>query len=252
MKNKLTPRHPFTVLEMIVATGLLSVILFTLLSMLDISQKTMERGVSNLGVVEDARLALDLIEDHVTCVDYAGYIEKNPDGAINESDSPFEIAARRVLYAGSEKNNSSEGNSLTVFTTQSGRLSRTCKVKYTKRGNELIQEMELYDDANGCWSGESTTRTLLTNVIDFKVNIEHYTKLGAVRPPKQVTIELLLLDDDTRKLGYKSLDDAKEKKLNTDKIESAIGKDALKHRYAHFTRIVALEPPEIQNTFANE
>ena len=64
MKNNKTKRY-FTVLEMLIAMGLLSVIMFTLLSMLDQSQNVMTRGVSQLNVVDEARVVLDQIENDI-------------------------------------------------------------------------------------------------------------------------------------------------------------------------------------------
>lgn len=243
MIKKVSSRHPFTILEMIVATGLLSVILFTLLSMLDISQKTMERGVSTLGVMDEARAVLDMIESHVTCVDYASYIEKNPENQTSTTN-----LADSVLFAKGNK-------SLTVFTTQAGRLPRFCKVVYELDGNDLIMKVYCYDEQEHSLEGSpSVERTLLTNVYSFKVNIEKYTDLGDDVPqyPKRVTIELELVDDDTRKLGYKNFKDAQEEVLQIEEIKKKIGEKAFRNRTYHFTRVVALEPPELQTVTINE
>lgn len=243
MIKKVSSRHPFTILEMIVATGLLSVILFTLLSMLDISQKTMERGVSTLGVMDEARAVLDMIESHVTCVDYASYIEKNP-----ENQSSTTNLADSVLFT------TSRGNKLTVFTTQAGRLPRFCKVVYELDDNDLIMKVQRYNEqGHELEKPPSVERTLLTNVVSFKVNIEKYERLGDnAQYPKRVTIELELVDDDTRKLGYKNFKDAQEEVLQIEEIKKKIGEKAFRNRTYHFTRVVALEPPELQTVTINE
>ena len=77
MKIKFLNQRSFTILEMLVALGLLSVIMFSLLSMLDQSQKAMEKGVSQMDVMEEARTVLDQIKNHVICVDYKGAVEKD-------------------------------------------------------------------------------------------------------------------------------------------------------------------------------
>ncbi|MBE6407633.1 MAG: hypothetical protein E7038_03405 [Lentisphaerae bacterium] len=220
----------FTILEMLVAMGLLSVIMFALLSMLDQSQKAMTKGVSQMDVVEEARAVLDQIENDVTCVDYKNAVEKD-----RRSNDPLQFALNNVLVT--------KDGSLELYTTRAGRLPRFCKVLYRKSGHNLIMETKTYDEKYHSWV-EETDRTLLTNVLAFNVDVERYSNLGEYKYPKKVTIELQLLDDETRKLGYKNIQDAEKKKINEEEIKRKIGTDAYKARAARFSRVVSLEPPE--------
>lgn len=248
MKIKLLNQRSFTILEMLVALGLLSVIMFSLLSMLDQSQKAMEKGVSQMDVMEEARTVLDQIENHVICVDYKGAVEKD---AIPKGRNPRQFALYDVL-----KEQEGPNGKLEIYTTQTGRLPRSSKITYKKSGYRLIMESSTYDEKDNAWRPEAT-RTLLTNVLAFNVKIERYDEndVGANATfPKLVTVELQLLDDETRKLGYKSVADAEKKSIDEAEIKKKLRSDsAYKARAARFSRIISLEPPEtIPDSTTNE
>lgn len=248
MKMNFLKHQYFTILEMLVALGLLSVIMFSLLSMLDQSQKAMEKGVSQMDVMEEARTVLDQIENHVVCVDYKGAVEKD---ALPQNKDPRQFALNNVLVAQEGPN-----GRLEIYTTQTGRLPRSVKVRYRKSGHRLIMESSTYDEKDNSWRVEKP-RTLLTNVLAFNVKVERYDEndVGVNATfPKLVTIELQLLDDETRKLGYKSVADAEKKSINEEEIKKKLRNDsAYKARAARFSRMVSLEPPEsIPESTTNE
>lgn len=231
MKNNKTKRY-FTVLEMLIAMGLLSVIMFTLLSMLDQSQNVMTRGVSQLNVVDEARVVLDQIENDITCVDY-----KNAKLKGNKVTDPKEHVLVKTT------------NGFMVYTSRPGRLPLLCQVTYKKVGYKLVVETWTYDEKSKTWvrpeNEDDNGRTLLTNVLAFNVHIEKYQNLGDENKyPQKVTVELQLIDDETRRLGYSSIEDKKNKPINEEKIKKKIGEDAFKARAARFSRVVSLEPPE--------
>lgn len=234
MKNRKI-RH-FTVLEMLISMGLLSVIVFTLLSMLDQSQTAMNKGVSQLDVIEEARIVLDQIENDITCIDYENAIAKDS----HDVEDPRTDVLKVV----------NSGNSFTVYTTRAGKLPRFCKVSYKKSGYKLLMDIETYDESDGSFRQEPT-RTLLTNVLGFKVSVVNYESLGAGNEyPQKVMIELQLLDSETRRIGYTKVDDEAERVINESLIKERLGKKdkaageaAFKARAARFTRVVSLQPP---------
>lgn len=238
MKNKRSKKY-FTVLEMLIAMGLLSVIMFTLLSMLDQSQKAMTKGVSRLNVVEEARVVLDQIENDITCVDYAEAVLKDPLRVKKPQDDVLFVA--------------NGGESLTVYTTRTGSLPILCRVTYEKRGYNLHVITKEYDMADKSFKTPKNEdpdkgRILLTNVLAFKVHVWKYDNLGKENEyPQQVNIELQLIDDETRQLGYSSAKDSIEKPINVTEIENKIGTDAFKARAARFSRVVSLPPPASSN-----
>ena len=232
MKNNKTKRY-FTVLEMLIAMGLLSVIMFTLLSMLDQSQNVMTRGVSQLNVVDEARVVLDQIENDITCVDYKNAKLKDSHNVTHLQEDVLVKTSRGFM----------------VYTSRPGRLPLLCKVSYEKEGYKLVVKTKTYDEKNKSWvtpeNEDDNGRTLLTNVLAFNVHIEKYQNLGDENKyPQKVTVELQLIDDETRRLGYSKIEDKKDKPINEEKIIQKIGSDAFKARAARFSRVVSLEPPE--------
>lgn len=232
MKNNKTKRY-FTVLEMLIAMGLLSVIMFTLLSMLDQSQNVMTRGVSQLNVVDEARVVLDQIENDITCVDYKNAKLKDSHNVTHPQEDVLVKTSRGFM----------------VYTSRPGRLPLLCKISYEKEGYKLVVKTKTYDEKNKSWvtpeNEDDNGRTLLTNVLAFNVHIEKYQNLGDENKyPQKVTVELQLIDDETRRLGYSNINDKKDKPINEEKIKNKIGKDAFDARAARFSRVVSLEPPE--------
>lgn len=232
MKNNKTKRY-FTVLEMLIAMGLLSVIMFTLLSMLDQSQNVMTRGVSQLNVVDEARVVLDQIENDITCVDYKNAKLKDSHNVTNPREQVLVKTDKGFM----------------VYTSRPGRLPLLCKVIYEKNGYNLIAKTKTYDEEHKSWvtpeNEDEEGRILLTNVLAFNVHIEKYQNLGDENKyPQKVTVELQLIDDETRRLGYSKIEDKKDKPINEETIKKKIGKDAFEARAARFSRVVSLEPPE--------
>ena len=232
MKNNKTKRY-FTVLEMLIAMGLLSVIMFTLLSMLDQSQNVMTRGVSQLNVVDEARVVLDQIENDITCVDYKNAKLKDSHNVTHPQEDVLVKTSRGFM----------------VYTSRPGRLPLLCRISYEKVGYKLVVKTKTYDEKNKSWvtpeNEDDNGRTLLTNVLAFNVHIEKYQNLGDENKyPQKVTVELQLIDDETRRLGYSNIEDKKNKPINVEKIKNKIGEDAFEARAARFSRVVSLEPPE--------
>ena len=136
-----------------------------------------------------------------------------------------------------------------VYTSRPGRLPLLCRISYEKVGYKLVVKTKTYDEKNKSWvtpeNEDDNGRTLLTNVLAFNVHIEKYQNLGEENKyPQKVTVELQLIDDETRRLGYSNIEDKKNKPINEEKIKNKIGKDAFDARAARFSRVVSLEPPE--------
>lgn len=232
MKNKRSKKY-FTVLEMLIAMGLLSVIMFSLLSMLDQSQKAMSKGMSRLNVTDEARIVLDQIENDITCIDYKNALLKDAHNVSHPQDDVLKKTAR----------------GFSIYTTRPGRLPLLCKISYEKEGYKLVVKTKTYDEKKKSWvtpeNEDENGRILLTNVLAFNVHIEKYQNLGDENKyPQKVTVEIQLIDDDTRKLGYSGPEDSQNKPINEEKIIKKIGEDAFKARAARFSRVVSLEPPE--------
>ena len=264
MKKIYAKKQHFTILEMFVSMGLLSVILFALLSMLDQSQKITMIGISKMTVTEEARIVLDQIENDITSIDYPNAIDKDRD----PDDDKDTYALNDVITCDDDNtsNRKDSGDCLTILCSRPGKLSQFSKIIYEYSPSEykltltvVPWEEELVDVVDkktgktekalvGDWARDKKEeRTLLENVIDFNVSIETYD-YDNLQYPKKVTIEIQLLDDETRKLGYKSYQDAENQKIDMDLIEKRLGangKEALKARFARFSRVVSLPPPEM-------
>lgn len=236
MKKTTLKKHQFTILEILVAMGLLSVIMYSLLSILDQSQKAMSVGVSLMSVTEDARVVLDQLENDITCIDYQSAILKDK----RPNDDPMTYALNKVLDCSS----ADDSSDFTVLTSRPGKLSQFCKVRYFKSGYELRMKIQVYDEANLAW-GPEKEQVLLDNVMDFNVSFTRYDVSGMPEFPQQVTVELQLLDEETRKLGYDDYESAKKKTIDLNRIREKIGADALQARYIRFTRVISLQPPEL-------
>lgn len=234
MKKNLLKIRAFTILELLVAMGLLSVIMFALTEMLDQSQKSMRLGVSKMDVVEEARIVLDQIENDITCLDYKSAVEK----AKRPEDDPLDFAMNNTFVV------TKNGSTVQFYTTRAGRMPRFCQVKYEYNSTKytLGMSIQTYDESNGTWRKEAD-RILLTNVQDFHIEPEYYEELGKYKYLKKVTVELKLIDSETRELGYSTFSDKKEKKINSSVIVRKIGGDAFEARAARFSRVVSLEPP---------
>lgn len=234
MKKMILKKRRFTVLEMMVSMGLLSVIMFALLSMLDQSQRAMTTGVSKMEVTEEARIVLDQLENDITCVDYLSADKKLRDMSETHRISNLKTDVLSVKSDGA----------FVVHTSRPGKLPRFCKVIYELDGYELKMNVWTYDDKENSFKKEDE-RILLTNVLKFNVKVENY-ELTGYEYPKKVTVELKLLDNETRRLGYVTKDDRKKRKINigaiTDKLKD---ENALEARAARFSRVISLEPPEL-------
>ncbi len=238
MKMKKSKKY-FTVLEMLTAMSLLSVIMYALLSMLDQSQSAMNKGMSRLSVTDEARSVLDQIENDITCVAYQDALEKDSHNVSSMQDHVLKTTA----------------NGFQVYTSRPGRLPLLCKVSYEKAGNNLVVKTSTFDEGDGSWKAPANEpaggRILLTNVLAFEVRMDRYSGLGADKDgnannfPMKVTVDLQLIDDETRKLGYTSINDSKTKPINRNEIEKKLGdKSAFNARAARFSRVVTLAPPE--------
>ncbi len=79
MMKKIKSAHCFTLLEMLLAMALLSIIMFTLLSMMTQTQKAVSTGVSKMNASEDARLVLNMMEADLNCMDFVKAKQLNQD-----------------------------------------------------------------------------------------------------------------------------------------------------------------------------
>ena len=94
---------------------------------------------------------------------------------------------------------------------------------------------------------------LLKNVAKFKIDQEVLQQLstsgdGSYQKalnglPHTLILQMALLDEDTLRLGYKSLKDAEENNVDETRIKKALGNsnDALIQRYQYFTRVIPVD-----------
>ena len=111
-RNLLKRKFSFTILEMLMATGLLSLIVYSLLSMLNQTQKTTSLGISKMNIFEDARTVIGIIETDIGAADF--FTDK---GDNYDNNDVIKI----------EDN----GETLEVLTKRMGTLDQLCRVVYT-------------------------------------------------------------------------------------------------------------------------
>ncbi len=228
---------PFTVLEMMMAMTLLAIVMFVLISIMDQSQKIVTSGISKINVFEDARSVLDLIENDFACVEF------NP-GAWGTSPDDADESIR--IPSSSE---------ITLYTYRSDVITQLCKVSYKFSGSLLKEEKRVWDQSlnngEGDWSGIET-RNLLINVGNFRVkkmNDDNERTVYDKKYSHKYMIEIALLDEETRRLGYSGTTTAfeqenQEQSVDQSRIQQALGPNGSKvyqARLKRFTRVVSLD-----------
>lgn len=238
-RNLLKRKFSFTILEMLMATGLLSLIVYSLLSMLNQTQKTTSLGISKMNIFEDARTVIGIIETDIGAADF--FTDK---GDKYDNDDVIKI-----------KNN---GETLEVLTKRMGTLDQLCRVVYSYDKSKYTLTMKVYrwieddqdfeDDDN-----PSHNAILLKNVAKFRIDQEVLQQSSASGDgsyqkaldglPHTLILQMALLDEDTLRLGYKSLKDAEENNIDETRIKKALGNsnDALIQRYQYFTRVIPVD-----------
>lgn len=235
----------FTVVEMMVALVLFSVIMVILLSLMTQSQNIMQRGVSKANAFEDATLVLNRMADDFTCADFS--LETDPI-YFNESG---EIQYSTIVVT---------RDTCTILTRRyDNGSSALCKVVYILEDNVLTETVYNYQ-SNGF--SRADTRTLLKNVVEFNIitsketfenqnsssaqsgetrNIFDTTEGDDGFHPFYVTIRLALMDDETRRIGInqKNANDPDYSPSAQD-IRSKIGADKFDARLRVLTRTVSL------------
>lgn len=236
-RNLLKRKFSFTILEMLMATGLLSLIVYSLLSMLNQTQKTTSLGISKMNIFEDARTVIGIIETDIGAADF--FTDK---GNKYDNDDVIKI-----------KN---DGETLEVLTKRMGTLDQLCRVVYSYNKSKYTLTMEVYrwiEDDLAFERNPSHKAILLKNVAKFKIDQEVLQQLstsgdGSYQKalhglPHTLILQMALLDEDTLRLGYKSLKDAEENNIDETRIKKALGNsnDALIQRYQYFTRVIPVD-----------
>lgn len=244
LKRKL--KRSFTVVEMMVALILFSVIMFILLSLMTQSQNIMQRGVSKANAFEDAMLVLNRIGDDLACADFS--LETSE--AYLDTDGDIQFSTLSV-----------QENKCTILTRRYEGTSVLCKVEYKLNDCKLVERVYKFDTGkNDFYNTPASTETLLDNVVALDViagakKHEDLDESGNVDPkdakakfdtvedehhPFYVTIRLVLMDDETRNIGIKQAEIDSNNYPSPTEIRGRIGAKKFDARLRVLTRTVSL------------
>lgn len=245
---KFKSKNYFTVVEMMVALILFSVIMFILLSLMTQSQNIMQRGTSKANVFEDAMMVLNRMGDDLTCADFS--LETSAEYL--DSDGKIRFSAI-----------TSEPSKCTILTRRYEGTSMLCKVEYEVKNNRLVERVYKFESSRNDFSNEpASEEELLDNIVAFDViasdasyeNQEdgenainpdkarvNFDTVDDEHHPLYVTIRLVLMDDETRNIGI-TQQDASDPNYSPSPgdIRSRIGTDMFNARLRVLTRTVTL------------
>lgn len=231
MKKKRDTKHPFTVLELLIAMSLLSIMVYSLTLLMNQSQRAMSLGVGKMDAFEELRLALDQMENDLNSINISSW-EKHPDNL----DENGKIITPAFTTSGSD--------SFTVYANRPGVIPQLCKITYSlKQGGEELPQLYVTMENLTFPGSPKKEDVILQNVMDFHI----FTlppkdgKLAARTPwyPSMVILELAVLDSDTVSLGR--ADVSRPEKISESKIKNAIGQDAYQKRWRRLVRAVTLD-----------
>lgn len=243
---KFKSKRCFTVVEMMVALTLFSVIMFILLSLMTQSQNIMQRGTSKANVYEDAMMILNRMGDDLTCADFS----LETDDAYLDSEGYVQFSTIAA-----------EPNKCTILTRRYEGTSILCKVEYELTDNKLRERVYKFDTSRNDFSNTpSSNETLLDNVVAFDViasnrTYEEQDSDTEIKPDKAkvtfdtvdneyhpfyVTVRIVLMDDETRNIGRTQREIAQNKYPSPGDIKSRIGTDKFNARLRVLTRTVSL------------
>lgn len=238
-------KRSFTVVEMMVALILFSVIMFVLLSLMTQAQNIMRRGVSKANVFEDAMIVLNRIGDDLSCADFTLETEE----AYFKNGTPH-LSTLEV-----------EPNKCTILTRRYDGTSMLCKVEYVLQSNSLRERVYNFDkDENDFEITPSSEQTLLENVVALEViagskSYETIDQNDEINPndgkaefdtreenfhPFYVTIRLVLMDDDTRIQGATQQQIQDNDYPSSSTIKNKIGSKKFNASVRVFTRTITL------------
>lgn len=155
--KKICKKRSFTLIEMLIAMSLLSMVLYSLVLLLDQTEKAMTNGVAKMKVLEDARLVLDRIQNDIQNIDSVSFHSMfgNNELAIQGDGSMIEIYTTRLLNS----------------------TPNLCKVQYSLSGHALQESVTFYDcqeldegSTPQVLSGGYTGKILLNNVLYFNIS----------------------------------------------------------------------------------
>ena len=162
--KKICMKRSFTLIEMLIAMSLLSVIMYVMVVLLEQTNRAASGSTAKMKVCEDARLLLDRIQNDITNMDPT------------TCHSTFGDTTKTIgEMAGSG------GNGLRIYTSRPLDADVTfCKVEYSKSGKLLKETVTFYDrqklDSEGVPSVAKTVETtLLYNVEAFSATYNDST-----------------------------------------------------------------------------
>lgn len=243
-------KRPFTIVEMMVALILFSVIMAVLLSLMTQSQNIVQRGISKANVYEDATMVLNRMADDFICADFS-----------LETDPAYLDEGGYIQYSTIV----TEQDKCTILTRRyDNGTSVLCKVVYELNKNDCTLKETVYNYRTSDFNTAPASReTLLNNVIEFNViagnkTFEDQDEASTQVDPNEakaffdtadgdgfhpfyVTIRLVLMDEETRKIGIKQADaNNPNYSPSASDIRSKIGADKLDARLRVLTRTVSL------------
>ncbi len=262
----------FTLLEMLMAMGLLSLIMYSLLSMLGQTQKAMSIGISKINGSEDARLVLNMIESDLQCIDFNTAESMGmQQGAVNSPER------NQVLFLGDGTKTDHDGDIILISMccTREGTGGQFGKVVYAVRDtdeepNRLIMKQAVWDSKNyrnpsngdpdgtpgstGGWDWEDEPAVLLTNLA-FDNN-KPLAKVEGISGPggdkykghyAKISVALALMDEYTVQRGttYSVKNGKVVSTFSRSSLEKKMDDDAVKARLMRFTRTMFIDLSEL-------
>ena len=228
-------KQSFTLIEMLVAMALLSLIMFALVSLMDQTQKAMSQGVSQMEASEDVQIAMDRIERDLSNL------------LVLSKRKAWESNNAATITAGDGK--------LVVYTMRLKKKPECCKVTYewkesftdnTLTGiqdtdartthNVLVETVDYLNATNG-QSQEREESVLLTGVVDSHGAGSGFYVKDDIKDDNRLIITLSIADNATKRIGYARPADARQERLTPNRYNQG-GVNLLDRRLKRYSRVI--------------
>ena len=229
-------KQSFTLIEMLVAMALLSLIMFALVSLMDQTQKAMSQGVSQMEASEDVQIAMDRIERDLSNL------------LVLSKRKAWESNNAATITAGDGK--------LVVYTMRLKKKPEYCKVTYewkerftdnTLTGiqdtdartthNVLVETVDYLDSMSGSTQGQREQSILLTGVVDSHGAGSGFYVKDDIKDNNRLIITLSVADNATKRIGYARPADARQERLTPNRYNQG-GVNLLDRRLKRYSRVI--------------
>jgi len=205
-------KRSFTLIEMLVAMGLLSILVYAMVSLLDQTQKAMSAGVGQMEVTEDAQFVMDRIARDV------------------QNRIPL---SKRAAWTSNRTTavDVADENTLVIITTRIKKKAEYCKVTYQwesaytdkaldgigdatskKTYNVLTETVDYLDSKDGS-SLKTEESIIATGVIDTTGAGAGFYVKDEIKSKQRLIVTLSMIDRATKNIGYATLNDQKQDKI---------------------------------------